>query len=165
MKIVGDKFEVFIVVVVKLGFNNYEENGQLVFEIVIEVLFLGKWKIIYFYLKDFMFVCLMEIVEFVKFMKQFEECDVVLFGGSLDNEFVKFVWCCEYKDLDKLNYYLFGDVKGELIDQFGVCDKEVGVVLCVMFIVDLDNMIQYVLVNNLNVGCSLEEVLCILDGL
>jgi peroxiredoxin (alkyl hydroperoxide reductase subunit C) len=84
---------------------------------------------------------------------------------QLDNEFVKLAWRREHKDLDKLNHYSFGDVKGELIDQLGVRDKEAGVALRATFIVDPDNTIQHVSVNNLNVGRSPEEVLRILDGL
>ncbi|AKM40754.1 alkyl hydroperoxide reductase [Burkholderia stabilis] len=165
MKTVGDKLEAFTVVAAKPGFNNHEENGQSAFETVTEASFPGKWKIIYFYPKDFTFVCPTEIVEFAKLTKQFEERDAILLGGSSDNEFVKLAWRREHKDLDKLNHYSFGDVKGELIDQLGVRDKEAGVALRATFIVDPDNTIQHVSVNNLNVGRSPEEVLRILDGL
>ncbi|WP_186144677.1 redoxin domain-containing protein, partial [Burkholderia gladioli] len=142
MKTVGDKLEAFTVVAAKPGFNNHEENGQSAFETVTEASFPGKWKIIYFYPKDFTFVCPTEIVEFAKLTKQFEERDAVLLGGSSDNEFVKLAWRREHKDLDKLNHYSFGDVKGELIDQLGVRDKEAGVALRATFIVDPDNTIQ-----------------------
>jgi peroxiredoxin (alkyl hydroperoxide reductase subunit C) len=86
-------------------------------------------------------------------------------GGSVDNEFVKLAWRRANKDLDRLNHYAFGDVKGELIDQLGVRDQEAGVALRATFIVDPDNTIQHVSVNNLNVGRNPEEVLRILDGL
>jgi alkyl hydroperoxide reductase subunit AhpC len=165
MKTVGDKLEAFTVTAAKPGFNHHEENGQSAFEEITEQSFPGKWKIIYFYPKDFTFVCPTEIVEFAKLTKQFEERDAVLLGGSSDNEFVKLAWRREHKDLDKLNHYSFGDVKGELIDQLGVRDKEAGVALRATFIVDPDNTIQHVSVNNLNVGRSPEEVLRILDGL
>ena len=135
------------------------------FEEITESSFPGKWKIIYFYPKDFTFVCPTEIVEFGKLTKDFEERDAVLLGGSVDNEFVKLAWRREHKDLNKLNHYAFGDVKGELIDQLGVRDKEAGVALRATFIVDPDNTIQHVSVNNLNVGRNPEEVLRILDGL
>ncbi|GAU01381.1 alkyl hydroperoxide reductase [Burkholderia stabilis] len=161
----GDKLEAFTVVAAKPGFNHHEENGQSAFETVTEASFPGKWKIIYFYPKDFTFVCPTEIVEFAKLTKQFEERDAILLGGSSDNEFVKLAWRREHKDLDKLNHYAFGDVKGELIDQLGVRDKEAGVALRATFIVDPDNTIQHVSVNNLNVGRSPAEVLRILDGL
>ena len=165
MKTVGDKLEAFSVTGVKPGFNHHEENGVSAFEAITEKSFPGKWKIIYFYPKDFTFVCPTEIVGFDKLGKQFEERDAVLMGGSTDNEFSKLGWRREHKDLNKLNHYSFADVTGSLIDQLGVRDKEAGVALRATFIVDPDNTIQHVSVNNLNVGRSPDEVLRLLDGL
>ena len=165
MKTVGDKVEAFTVAAAKPGFNNHEENGSSAFEEITEHSFPGKWKIIYFYPKDFTFVCPTEIVEFGKLANDFAERDAILLGGSVDNEFVKLAWRRANKDLDRLNHYAFGDVKGELIDQLGVRDKEAGVALRATFVVDPDNTIQHVSVNNLNVGRNPEEVLRILDGL
>jgi len=165
MKTVGDKLEAFTVTAAKPGFNLPEEKGESAFEEITEQSFPGKWKVIYFYPKDFTFVCPTEIVEFGKLQHDFADRDAVLMGGSVDNEFVKLAWRREHKDLDRLNHYAFGDVKGELIDQLGVRDKETGVALRATFIVDPDNMIQHVSVNNLNVGRHPQEILRILDGL
>ncbi len=165
MKTVGDKLEAFSVEAAKPGFNNHEENGVSAFETITEASFPGKWKIIYFYPKDFTFVCPTEIVEFGKLANDFAERDAVLLGGSGDNEFVKLAWRREHDDLNKLNHYSFGDTTGALIDQLGVRDKAAGVALRATFIVDPDNVIQHVSVNNLNVGRNPEEVLRILDGL
>jgi len=165
MKTVGDKLEAFSVGAAKPGFNHHEENGVSAFETITEASFPGKWKIIYFYPKDFTFVCPTEIVEFAKLSKDFEERDAVLLGGSGDNEFVKLAWRREHPDLSKLNHYSFGDVTGSLIDQLGVRDHSAGVALRATFIVDPDNTIQHVSVNNLNVGRNTEEILRILDGL
>lgn len=165
MKTIGDKLEAFCVTAVKPGFNNHEENGQSAFETITEQSFPGKWKIIYFYPKDFTFVCPTEIVEFAKLAKDFEDRDAVLLGGSVDNEFVKLAWRREHPDLSKLNHYAFGDVKGALVDQLGVRDPVEGVAFRATFIVDPDNVIQHVSVNNLNVGRNPTETLRILDGL
>ena len=165
MKTVGDKVEAFSVVGVKPGFNNHEENGVSAFETITEKSFPGKWKVVYFYPKDFTFVCPTEIVGFDKLNKQFAERDAVLMGGSTDNEFSKLGWRREHKDLDKLGHYSFADVTGSLIDQLGVRDKAAGVALRATFIIDPDNTIQHVSVNNLNVGRNPEEVLRLLDGL
>jgi len=165
MKTVGDKLEAFSVGAAKPGFNHHEENGVSAFETITEASFPGKWKIIYFYPKDFTFVCPTEIVEFGKLTKDFEDRDAVLLGGSGDNEFVKLAWRREHPDLSKLNHYSFGDVTGSLIDQLGVRDKEAGVALRATFIVDPDNTIQHASVNNLNVGRNTQEILRILDGL
>jgi lipoyl-dependent peroxiredoxin subunit C len=165
MKTVGDKLEAFTVTAAKPGFNLPEENGQSAFEEITEQSFPDKWKIIYFYPRDFSSVCPTEIVAFAKLAADFEDRDAVLLGGSVDNELVKLAWRREHKDLNKLNHYAFGDVKGELIDQLGVRDKESGVALRATFIVDPYNVIQHVSVNNLNVGRNPEEVLRVLDGL
>jgi len=165
MKTIGDTVLPFSVAGVKPGFNNHEENGVSAFEEITEKSFPGKWKIIYFYPKDFTFVCPTEIVEFGKLTKDFADRDAILLGGSGDNEFVKLAWRREHKDLSKLNHYAFGDVTGSLIDQLGVRDKTAGVALRATFIIDPSNTIQHVSVNSLNVGRNPQEVLRILDGL
>jgi len=165
MKTVGDKLEPFKVSGVKPGFNQQEENGVSAFEDITESSFPGKWKVIYFYPKDFTFVCPTEIVGFNSLAKDFEDRDAVLLGGSTDNEFVKLAWRREHPDLSKLGHYQFGDTTGSLVDQLGIRDKAAGVALRATFIVDPDNTIQHVSVNNLNVGRNPEEVLRLLDGL
>lgn len=165
MKTIGDKLEPFSVTGVKPGFNLHEENGVSAFEPITERSFEGKWKVIYFWPKDFTFVCPTEISGFDKLTRQFEERDAVLMGGSTDNEFCKLGWRRDHKDLDKLGHWSFADVTGALVDQLGVRDKAAGVALRATFIVDPDNTIQHVSVNNLNVGRSPEEILRILDGL
>ena len=165
MKTVGQKVSEFRITGVKPGFNRHEENGQSAFEELDDKSFAGKWKIIYFYPKDFTFVCPTEITGFARLAKDFEERDAVLLAGSADNEFVKLGWRRDHKDLDRLNHWMFADVTGSLIDQLGVRDPEAGVPLRATFIVDPDNVIQHVSVNNLNVGRSPEEVLRILDAL
>lgn len=165
MKTVGEKLESFKVVGVKPGFNNHEENGVSAFEDITESSFPGKWKVIYFYPKDFTFVCPTEIVGFNNLAKDFEDRDAILMGGSVDNEFCKLAWRREHPDLNKLGHYSFADSTGSLIDQLGVRERNEGVALRATFIVDPDNVIQHVSVNNLNVGRSPEEVLRILDGL
>ncbi|MEW6097750.1 MAG: peroxiredoxin [Pseudomonadota bacterium] len=165
MKTVGDRLEPFSVVGVKPGFNHHEEGGHSAFEAITEESFPGKWKILYFYPKDFTFVCPTEIVGFARLVKDFADRDAVLLGGSTDNEFCKLAWRREHKDLNSLNHYQFADTTGALVDQLGVRDRESGVALRATFIIDPDNVIQHVSVNNLNVGRSPEEILRILDGL
>ncbi len=109
MKTIGQKLEAFSVAGVKPGFNQHEENGVSAFETLTEKSFPGKWKVIYFWPKDFTFVCPTEIVAFDKLARQFEERDAVLLGGSTDNEFSKLGWRREHKDLDKLGHWSFGD--------------------------------------------------------
>ncbi|WP_233863352.1 peroxiredoxin [Paraburkholderia adhaesiva] len=165
MKTVGDKLEAFTVTAAKPGFNHPEENGESAFQEITEQTFATKWKVIYFYPKDFTSDCATEIVGFARLRKEFEARDTMLIGGSCDNEHVKLAWRREDKDLDRLNHFSFGDVKGELIDMLGVRDKDEGVALRATFVVDPDNTIQHVSVDNLNVGRNPDEILRVLDAL
>lgn len=165
MKTVGDKLEPFKVTGVKPGFNEHEENGVSAFEDITESSFPGKWKVIYFYPKDFTFVCPTEIVGFNNLAQDFEDRHTVVMGGSVDNEYVKLAWRREHPDLNKLAHFQFADTSGSLVDQLGVRERSEGVALRATFIVDPDNIIQHVSVNNLNVGRNPEEILRILDGL
>lgn len=165
MKTVGEKIEAFSVTGVKPGFNEPIENGKSAFETITEQSFPGKWKVIYFYPKDFTFVCPTEIVGFARLAQDFAGHDAVLMGGSTDNEFCKLAWRREHPELNRLNHYSFADTTGALVDQLGIRERTEGAALRATFIVDPDNTIQHVSVNNLNVGRSPEEALRLLDSL
>ncbi|ALK31064.1 redoxin domain-containing protein [Burkholderia plantarii] len=165
MKTVGDLLDTFTVTAAKPGFNHPEENGQSAFETITEASFPGKWKVFYFYPKDFSPVCAAEIVEFGRLRAAFEQRDAVLLGGSADNELVKLAWRRAHPGLDRLNHHAFGDVKGELIDQLGIRDHDAGVALRATFIVDADNTIRHVSVNSLDVGRNPAEILRTLEAL
>lgn len=164
MLTVGDRFPSFNMTAVKPKFNTHEEQGVSAFETITEQSFTGKWKVIYFYPKDFTFVCPTEIVEFAKLNREFNDRDTIVLGGSTDNEFCKLAWRRAHADLNSLDQYSFADVTGQLTDALGIRDKSAGVAMRATFIVDPDNIIQHVSVNNLNVGRSPQEILRILDA-
>lgn len=165
MKTIYDKLDAFRVIGVKPGFNQADENGVSAFEDITESSFPGKWKVIYFYPKDFTHVCPTEIIGFDELAEQFEKRQAILMGGSTDNEYVKLAWRRENPELNKLNHYQFSDTAGALIDQLGIRDKTDGVALRATFIIDPDNVIQHVCVNNELVGRNPAETLRTLDAL
>ena len=165
MKTVGQPLEPFSVVGVKPGFNEHEENGESAFETIDEKSFEGKWKIIFFYPKDFTFVCPTEIAEFARLNGEFADRDAVVIGGSTDNEFVKLAWRRDHKDLAKLPIWQFADTNGSLTDGLGVRDPAAGVAFRATFVVDPHNVIQHVYVTNLNVGRAPADTLRVLDAL
>lgn len=162
---IGDKLPEFKIVGVKPKFNRHEENGEDAFEAITQDSFEGKWKVFFFYPKDFTFVCPTEIVEFAKLNSEFADRDCVVLGGSTDNEFSKLAWRREHKDLTGLDQWSFADTNGSLVDGLGIREKNEGVALRATFIVDPDNTIQHVSVNGLSVGRNPKEVLRILDAL
>ncbi len=161
---IGDKLPDFSVTGVKPGFNKHEENGESAFETITKDSFPGKWKVIFFYPKDFTFVCPTEIAEFARLAGEFEDRDAVVLGGSTDNEFVKLAWRRDHKDLDRLPIWSFADTNGSLVDGLGVRSPD-GVAYRYTFVVDPDNVIQHVYATNLNVGRAPKDTLRVLDAL
>ena len=161
---IGDKLPEFEIVGVKPGFNQHEENGESAFETLTEKSFEGKWKVIFFYPKDFTFVCPTEIVAFDKLGDEFADRDAVVMTGSTDNEFCKLAWRRDHPDLNKLPIWSFADTNGSLIDGLGVRSPD-GVAYRYTFIVDNENTIQHVYATNLNVGRNPKDTLRVLDAL
>lgn len=162
---IGDKLPDFKIMGVKPKFMKHEENGESAFEAITQDSFEGKWKVIYFYPKDFTFVCPTEIVEFAKLNEEFDDRDAVVLGGSTDNEFSKLAWRREHPDLAELDQWSFADTTGSLVDGLGIREPNEGVALRATFIVDPHNVIQHVAVNGLSVGRNPKETLRILDAL
>ena len=155
----------FKIVGVKPGFNHHEEGGVSAFEDLTKASFPGKWKVIFFYPKDFTFVCPTEIAEFARLHKEFEDRDAVVLGGSTDNEFCKLAWRRDHNDLNKLPIWSFADNGGAFARALGILDEANGVALRATFIVDPDNTVQHVYVTNLNVGRNPADTLRVLDAL
>jgi peroxiredoxin (alkyl hydroperoxide reductase subunit C) len=162
---VGEKLPDFKVIGVKPKFMKHEENGESAFEPITQDSFEGKWKVIFFYPKDFTFICPTEIVEFAKLNPQFEERDTVVMGGSTDNEHSKLGWRREHPDLANLPIWNFADNSGKFARALGVLDEEEGVALRATFVVDPHNVVQHVYVTNLNVGRAPADTLRVLDAL
>ena len=125
----------------------------------------GKWKVIFFWPKDFTFVCPTEIAAFGKLNREFTDRDAVVYGASIDSEFVHLAWRRSHPDLKDLPFPMLADVKRELAGAFGVLDRKEGVALRATFIVDPQGVIRFVSVNDLNVGRNVDEVLRTLDAL
>jgi peroxiredoxin (alkyl hydroperoxide reductase subunit C) len=125
----------------------------------------GKWKVYFFWPKDFTFVCPTEIAAFGKLNSEFENRDAVILGGSTDSEFVHLAWRQHHEDLKNLPFPMLADIKRELCETLGVLDPQEGVAQRATYIVDPQGVIRYVSVNDLSVGRNPQEVLRVLDAL
>ena len=125
----------------------------------------GKWLCVFFYPKDFTFVCPTEIRGFGDLNAQFADRDCQVLTASVDSEFVHLAWRRDHKDLAKLPFPMLADVKRELSSALGIIDREEGVAQRATFLVDPNGIIRFVSVTDLNVGRSPQEVLRVLDAL
>ena len=125
----------------------------------------GKWKVYFFWPKDFTFVCPTELAGFAAKNEAFADRDAQLLAGSTDSEFVHHAWRTHHKDLRNLPFPMLADIKREFCTALGILDANEGVAQRATFIVDPDGVIRFVYVTDLSVGRSPEEVLRVLDAL
>lgn len=159
MLTIGDKFPSFDLKAVK------SLDPKTAFSQVTDQSDAGKWKIVFFWPKDFTFVCPTEIAAFGKLNTDFNDRDAVVYGVSTDSEFVHLNWRIHNDDIRGLPFPMLADIKRELSAALGILDKQEGVPLRATFIVDPDNTIQWASVNGLNVGRNPQEVVRVLDAL
>lgn len=159
MRTVGDKFPAFNLKAV------VSTDPRQAFTEISDQTDAGKWKVVFFWPKDFTFVCPTEIASFGRLNEEFADRDAVVYGVSTDSEFVHLAWRQNHEDLRDLPFPMLSDLKRELSSALGILDKNEGVCLRATFIVDPDGIIRFVAVNDLNVGRNTQEVLRVLDAL
>jgi alkyl hydroperoxide reductase subunit AhpC len=159
MLTVGDKFPSFDLNAV------VDIDPAKAFERITDQSNKGKWKIVFFWPKDFTFVCPTEIAAFGKLNGDFNDRDAVVYGVSIDSEFVHLAWRQNHADLKDLPFAMLADIKRELTTALGILDKNEGVAMRATYIVDPDGIIRFASVTDLNVGRNTQEVLRVLDAL
>lgn len=125
----------------------------------------GKWLVVFFWPKDFTFVCPTEIAEFGRMVNDFADRDAQILGASVDSEFVHHAWRKHHPDLHDLPFPMLADTKRLLSGQLGILDAEEGVAQRATFIVDPQGLTRFIMVTDLNVGRNPQEVLRVLDAL
>jgi len=156
---VGEKFPSFSVTA------TVSTDPKQAFKTITDLDYVGKWKVYFFWPKDFTFVCPTEIAAFGKLNKQFQERDTQILGGSTDSEFVHHAWRTHHEDLKNLPFPMLADIRRDLCGQLGILDPKEGVAQRAAFIVDPEGVIRFAYVTDLSVGRNPEEVLRVLDAL
>lgn len=159
MLTIGDKFPSFSATAVT-SLDSGKEFTQLD-----QNSFDGKWKLFFFWPKDFTFVCPTEIAGFGKLNGDFADRDTQVLGVSTDNEFVHLAWRKAHPDLTNLPFPMISDLTRQLSSETGVLDQAAGVARRATFIVDPQGTIRFVEVTDMNVGRNPAEVLRVLDAL
>lgn len=156
---VGDKFPSFSL---KATVSRDKDNA---FATITDQDYAGKWKVYFFWPKDFTFVCPTEIAGFAERDEDFKDRDAQLLGGSTDSEFVHLAWRNHHPHLKELPFPMLADIKRELCHSLGILDRSEGVAQRATFIVDPENVTRFVSVTDLSVGRNVDDVLRVLDAL
>ena len=125
----------------------------------------GKWTVMFWWPKDFTFVCPTEIAEFNKKYSDFADRDAVLIGASTDSEFVHAAWRRDHDDLRGLRFPMLADTSKSLAEELGILDANEKIAYRATYIIDPQGIVRWVSVYDLNVGRNVQEVLRVLDAL
>jgi len=122
---------------------------------------LGDWSVVYFYPKDFTFICPTEIAE----MDRLVDEGVNVLGFSGDNEYCKLAWKSDNSLIANIRHSLCADTGLYLANMLGVVDDWEGVAFRATFILDADGMVRSLTVNDLDTGRNVDETIRTLNAL
>jgi len=162
---VGDILPEFEITGVKPKFMVHEENGQSAFEKITQDSFKGKWKVYYFYPKDFTFICPTEIVAFNDAVGEFANRNCALLTASTDSVYSHKGWCDHHEELKGLKYPMLSDMTRKMSAAYDVLDEDKGLAYRGIFLIDPAGVLRWLAIHDLGVGRNVAEVLRVLDAL
>jgi len=119
-----------------------------------------EYTVVYFYPKDFTFICPTEIAGMDMLVS---EANVI--GISGDNEFCKLAWKQDNKIIGNIQHSLAADCGLGLSEELGIVNEEEGVCYRATYIIDRNDIVQHVSVNALDTGRNASEVLRTLQAI
>lgn len=177
MSIVGKKFP-------DLKVNAMNEMGDTIQVNVLEEAVKNNKKVLLFwYPKDFTYVCPTELHAFQEALPEFEKRNTIVIGASCDTAEVHFAWLNTPKDnggIEGITYNLLADSNRNLSSLLGILDatnerydEETGVVMIdgdnvsyrATYILDEEGVVYHEGINNMPIGRNVNEYLRIIDAI
>jgi len=122
----------------------------------------GQWLILFFYPRDFTFICPTELKEFARLQKEFEGCRCAIVACSTDSEWSHKNWF--ERDLKDVHYPVLADSTHEVSRAYGVLGSD-GAAERGTFIIDPEGILRWMEVSDSSVGRSVKEALRALKAL
>ena len=156
-------------------------NGQIVEDFSLDQYEGSKYVILFFYPKDFTFVCPTELHAFQDSLAEFESRNVEIVGVSTDTEMSHWGWLQVPRDkgcIGGVTYPLVADTNKTISADYDVLVGEYGfdeygdlmvegelIAYRGLFLIDKEGIVQHQLVNNLPLGRSIKEAIRMVDAL
>lgn len=125
----------------------------------------NQWTCMFWWPKDFTFVCPTEIAEFNNNYGEFRDRDTTLIGASTDSEFVHAAWRNNHDDLRGLKFPMLADTSKSLAEALDILEPNEKIAYRATFIIDPQGIVRWASVNDLSVGRNVKEVIRVLDAL
>ncbi|SFN63093.1 peroxiredoxin (alkyl hydroperoxide reductase subunit C) [Bizionia echini] len=176
MAFVGKKFP-------DLNVDAMNEMGDTFKVNVLEEAINNKKKVVLFwYPKDFTFVCPTELHAFQAAMKEFEKRNTIVIGASCDTPEVHFAWLNTPKDnggIEGVTYPILADTNRNLASTLGILDitneqynEDTGIVTVdgdnvtyrATYLIDEEGTVFHEGINHMPVGRNVNEFLRLIDA-
>lgn len=129
--------------------------------------FKGKYVVVFFYPLDFTFVCPTEIIAFDHRIEEFKNRGVEVLGCSVDSKFSHWAWRnTKVKDggIGPIGFTLVSDLSKEIGRDYDVL-FDGKKCLRASFLIDKKGVVQHQVVNALDIGRNVDEMLRTIDAL
>ena len=176
MTIVGRKFP-------NLSVNAINEMGDTFSLNILDLAASQKKKVLLFwYPKDFTFVCPTELHAFQESLPEFDKRNTIVVGASCDTAEVHFAWLSTPKDnggIEGVTYSLLADSNRNLANTLGILDEtnervddETGIVLVdgdsvtyrATYLIDEDGLVFHEGINHMPIGRNVNEYIRLIDA-
>ena len=122
----------------------------------------GKWVVLFFYPRDFTFICPTELKEFARLEPDFTKANAVILACSTDSEWSHKNWF--EGDLPDVTYPILADTMQEVSRAYNVLGSD-GASQRGTFIIDPEQKLRWMVVSDNSVGRSVKETLRSLQAL
>lgn len=123
----------------------------------------GKWLVLFFYPRDFTFVCPTEIRGFAKQHEDFAKLGCELLAASTDSVYSHKAWF--ERDLAEVQFPVLADTTQALARNYEVLNESNGEAERGTFIIDPEGKLRYIVVSDSDVGRSVHETLRVVQAL
>lgn len=124
----------------------------------------GQWVVLFFYPRDFTFVCPTEIQAFGELHDEFTAEKAVVLAASTDSYYSHKAWFETDERLQGVRYPVLADTSHAIAEAYGILLED-GTALRGTFIIDPEGVLRHVVINDLDVGRNVEETLRTLRAL
>ncbi len=142
----------------------------------------GKKVLLFWYPKDFTFVCPTELHAFQEALGEFEKRNVMVIGASCDTPEVHFAWLNTPKDdggIEGVTYPILADSNRNLANQLGILDitnenynEETGVYTVegdnvtyrATYLIDEEGVVFHEGINHMPLGRNVKEFIRLIDA-
>ncbi|QJC36455.1 redoxin domain-containing protein [Enterobacteriaceae endosymbiont of Donacia simplex] len=128
----------------------------------------NKITVLFFWPLDFTFVCPTEIISLNQHFNSFQKRNINLLGISCDSQFVHQAWRntpISKGGIGHVKFIMISDITKNIQRSYGIEHPQLGVALRALFLIDKKRIIRHQLINDLQFGRNINEIIRTIDAL